>query len=186
LFKQFKAFVNAADHLSATNWKFRMIHSKIVSLAEAVERRQPIRRLVFTNGHFDLLHVGHVTYLETARTLGEALFVGVNSDDSTRRLKGPKRPLTPQAERLRMLAALSCVDAVLIFDGLTAHEPLDALRPEIYAKGGDYVLDPNRAGTLLPEAPLVQAYGGHIELIPYLAGHSTSEFIERIVERFCD
>ena len=185
-FQIIACFSNVADHLAAANWKFRMTHSKIVSLSEAVERRRSIRRLVFTNGHFDLLHVGHVTYLETARALGHALFVGVNSDESTRRLKGPKRPLTPQGERLQILASLNCVDAVLIFDGLTAHEPLGALRPEIYAKGGDYVLDPNRAGTLLPEAPLVQGYGGQIELIPYLAGHSTSEFIQRIVERFCD
>jgi rfaE bifunctional protein nucleotidyltransferase chain/domain len=159
---------------------------KVISLAEAVTRRRGIQQLVFTNGHFDLLHIGHLTYLETARSLGEALFVGLNSDASTRRLKGPKRPLTPQAERAHILAALGCVDAVIIFEGLTAHEPIEALRPQIYAKGGDYVLDPSRPGTLLPEAPLVQSYGGEIHLIPYLAGHSTTEFIQRILERFCD
>jgi hypothetical protein len=89
-------------------------------------------------------------------------------------------------QAFQTLAALEYVDAVIIFDELTAHHLLAALQPEIYAKGGDYVLDPGRQGTLLPEAPLVQRYGGHIELIPYRAGYSTSELIKRITERYCD
>jgi rfaE bifunctional protein nucleotidyltransferase chain/domain len=163
-----------------------MIPPKLIPLSTAVTLRQSIAKLVFTNGHFDLLHAGHVDYLQKARALGDALFVGLNSDRSTAALKGPKRPLTPQADRAKTLAALEYVDAVIIFDDLTAHHLLAALQPEIYAKGGDYVLDPHRQGTLLPEAPLVQRYGGHIELIPYQAGYSTSELIKRIVERYCD
>lgn len=163
-----------------------MTSSKLISLTEAITLRQSIETLVFTNGHFDLLHAGHVDYLQKARALGDALFVGLNSNRSTAALKGPKRPLTPQLDRARTLAALEYVDAVIIFDELTAHHLLEALQPEIYAKGGDYVLDPSRQGTLLPEAPVVQSYGGHIELIPYQAGYSTSELINRIVERYCD
>ena len=161
-------------------------NSKLIPLSKATALRQSIETLVFTNGHFDLLHVGHIDYLQKARALGDALFVGLNSDHSTAALKGPKRPLMPQLDRARTLAALEYVDAVIIFDELTAHHLLEALQPEIYAKGGDYVLDPAFQGTLLPEAPLVQSYGGHIELIPYQVGYSTSELIKRIVERYCD
>lgn len=160
--------------------------AKIVTLAEAVAARQSIKKLVFTNGIFDLIHAGHITYLQQARALGDALFVGLNSDRSTAALKGPKRPLTPQADRLTVLAALSCVDALVVFDELTAHAVIDALRPEVYAKGGDYVLDPNKAGTPLPEAPLVQSYGGQIEFLPYRQGYSTTELIARILECFRD
>ncbi len=159
---------------------------KLITLSEAITLRQSIAKLVFTNGHFDLLHAGHIDYLQKARALGDALFVGLNSDRSTAALKGPKRPLTHQADRAMTLSALACVDAVIIFDELTAHRLIEALKPEVYAKGGDYVLDSRRQGTLLPEAPLVQSYGGQIELIPYQAGYSTSELIERILERYCD
>jgi len=164
----------------------RLAIDKLLSLEEAVARRQAIGKLVFTNGHFDLLHAGHVEYLQAARALGDALFVGLNSDASTAALKGPGRPLTPQADRARVLAALSCVDAVILFDDRTAHALLDALKPEVYAKGGDYALTPDQPGTLLPEAPLVQGYGGRIELIPYRPGYSTTDLIHRILERFCD
>jgi len=160
--------------------------SKCLALETAVKRRQSIKKLVFTNGHFDLLHAGHIDYLQKARALGDALFVGLNSDRSTRLLKGDKRPITPQADRVRVLSALEMVDAIILFDDPTAHALLDALRPEVYAKGGDYVIDPAKSGTPLPEAPLVQSYGGQIELIPYLPGHSTTELIARIVERFRD
>jgi rfaE bifunctional protein nucleotidyltransferase chain/domain len=163
-----------------------MTNDKLISLKEAIKRRQSIDKLVFTNGHFDLLHVGHILYLQRARALGEALFVGLNSDESTVALKGPKRPLVPQADRAQVLAALECVDAVIIFNELTAHTLIEALKPEIYAKGGDYALTPDHPGAPLPEAPLVQSYGGHIELIPYRTGSSTTELINCILERFCD
>lgn len=149
-----------------------------ITLDEAVQRRHILRTagktLVFTNGHFDLLHVGHLDYLEKARTLGDALFVGLNGDTSTRRLKGAGRPLVPAIERARLLSALAPVTAVIIFDDDTADHLLRALQPDIYAKGGDYAHKP------LPERPTVEAYGGQIALIDYLPGYSTSNLIARI------
>ena len=179
-------------------------------------RRDAGARIVLTNGVFDLLHAGHVRYLQQARTLGDVLVVAVNSDASTRRLKGPHRPLVPEAERAEVLAALACVDAVTIFGEATATALVTALQPDIYAKGGDYlspvgagsgaplqcftaaalrqaeaqaaagVADPAGplAGLLerLPEARAVAGYGGLVCLIPYLAGHSTTDLIARIVE----
>lgn len=149
-----------------------------ISLEEAQAQRQQLRgegkTLVFTNGHFDLLHVGHLDYLEKARGLGDALFVGLNGDASSARLKGQGRPIVPAGERARLLAALHPVDAVIIFEEDRADRLLRALRPEIYVKGGDY------ARKDLPERPTVEAYGGIVELINYLPGHSTSELIQRI------
>lgn len=132
------------------------------------------QRLVFTNGHFDLLHVGHLDYLEKAWALGDALYVGLNGDGSTTRLKGPGRPLVPAAERARLLAALIPVSAVVIFEDDTADGLLRALRPDIYVKGSDY------AHKLLPERPTVESYGGQVALIDYLPDHSTSALITRI------
>lgn len=160
--------------------------SKLVSLTTATKRRQGIKNLVFTNGNFDLLHAGHITYLQQARTLGDALFVGLNSDASVRALKGPKRPLVEQENRAQVLSALACVDLIIMFNELTAHQLIRALQPEIYVKGGDYVLSPDQSGAFLPEAPLVQDYGGQVVLIPYQAGFSTTELINRILERFCE
>ena len=151
-----------------------------MSLEEAIDLRESLRRdgksLVFTNGHFDLLHIGHVDYLRKARTLGDALFVGVNGDGSTRRLKGAGRPLVPAVERASLLAALRCVDAVVVFEDDTADGLLRALRPDVYVKGGDYASKP------LPERVTVEAFGGRVELIDFLAGHSTSGLIERVRE----
>jgi rfaE bifunctional protein nucleotidyltransferase chain/domain len=145
----------------------------IYTLAEAIKAR-PAGKLVFTNGHFDLLHVGHLDYLEKARALGNALFVGVNADPITRQLKGADRPIVPASERARLLAALRPVDAVIIFAEVTAHLVIDGLRPEIYVKGGDYRDKP------LPERPLVERYGGQVVLIDYMPNHSTSALIQRI------
>lgn len=136
--------------------------------------REAEKRLVFTNGHFDLLHVGHLDYLEKARALGDALFVGINGDDSTTRLKGANRPLVPALERARLLAALRTVNGVIIFENDTADALIRALQPDIYVKGGDYNSKP------LPERPTVESYGGQIVLIDYLPGHSTSELIARV------
>lgn len=149
-----------------------------LTLEAAVARRETLRRaggrLVFTNGHFDLLHMGHLDYLERARSLGDALYVGLNGDSSSARLKGQGRPLVPAAERARLLAALIPVDAVIVFDDDTAAALVRALRPEVYAKGGDYAVKP------LPERALVEAYGGQVALIDFLPGHSTSALIARI------
>jgi rfaE bifunctional protein nucleotidyltransferase chain/domain len=153
------------------------------ALAVEVRRRQQSgERGVFTNGHFDLLHLGHVRYLQEARSLGDFLIVGLNGDASTRRLKGAGRPLVPAVERAEILAALSCVDYVTIFDEPTAGPLVELLRPAIYVKGGDYAGAGLDAPDLsrLPEAPVVQAYGGTIRLIPYLPQHSTTELIATI------
>jgi len=144
------------------------------------------RRVVLTNGVFDLLHVGHVGYLQAARTLGDLLVVALNSDASTRALKGPRRPLTPEAERAALLGALRCVDYVTIFAEPTAEAVVAALRPDVYVKGGDYAAGEHAAPDLdrLPEARVVQGYGGDVRLLPYTAGRSTSELIRLIVARY--
>ena len=149
------------------------------------------QRVVFTNGCFDLLHLGHVRYLQEARALGDLLIVGLNSDASTRALKGPHRPLVPQDERAEILAALACVDYVTIFEEITAVALVETLRPDVYVKGGDYAADgaaqPAAINHVkLPEAAPVLAAGGQVRLIPYVPGHSTSELIERIIERFTE
>jgi rfaE bifunctional protein nucleotidyltransferase chain/domain len=165
----------------------------------AARRAAAPTRVVLTNGIFDLMHVGHLRYLVAARALGDLLVVGVNADDSTRRLKGPTRPIVPEAERAEMLAGLACVDLVTIFPEDTAEALVDAVQPDIYTKGGDYTLPPAAAdptayteisGTItpsasgakpLPEAARVARYGGQVVLVPYVPGHSTTELISRIV-----
>ncbi len=144
------------------------------AVAERLRMRTAGETLVFTNGHFDLLHVGHLDYLEKARALGDALFLGLNGDTSTQRLKGRGRPLVPALERARLLAALQPVSGVIIFEADTADELLRALQPDIYVKGGDY------ANKVLPERPTVEAYGGRVALIDYLPDHSTSALIAKI------
>lgn len=138
------------------------------------------RPLVFTNGCFDLLHAGHVRYLQAAKALGQALIIGLNSDASVRTIKPqshglPSRPIVPEAQRAEVLAALKPVDGVVIFAEPTASGVIGALKPEIYAKGGDYEI------STLPEAPVVQSYGGRIELIKIEVPSSTSAIIHRIL-----
>ncbi|MCL5290695.1 MAG: D-glycero-beta-D-manno-heptose 1-phosphate adenylyltransferase, partial [Firmicutes bacterium] len=120
--------------------------------------RQEGKKLVFTNGCFDLLHKGHVLYLNQARALGDILIVGVNSDSSVRQLKEPGRPLIPQEERALLVAALEYTDYVVIFDEDRPDRLLEAIRPDIHVKGGDYTLD------RVPEAKIVSAYGGQVIL----------------------
>jgi D-beta-D-heptose 7-phosphate kinase/D-beta-D-heptose 1-phosphate adenosyltransferase len=136
-------------------------------------RRQG-KRIVFTNGCFDILHRGHVSYLSRAKALGDVLVVGVNSDASIRRLKGPTRPINALEDRVQVLAALSCVDHVIPFDEDTPHNLLRVVRPHVFAKGGDYTRDS------LPEASLVEALGGAVHILPYLADRSTTDIIARI------
>jgi rfaE bifunctional protein nucleotidyltransferase chain/domain len=151
---------------------------QVLALDAAVAWRggQVGRTVVFTNGVFDLLHVGHVRYLQAARALGDALIVGVNGDASTAAIK-PGRPYVPQDERAEVLAALACVDVAVIFADMTANGIIEALRPDVYVKGGDWG---QPGGKQPPEAPLVAAYGGRIAYIAYLPGHSTTELVERI------
>ncbi len=152
--------------------------SVLTNLDIAVRWRANLRAaghtLVMTNGHFDLLHVGHLDYLERARSLGDTLLVAVNDDPMTTQHKGNGRPIVPAAERARLLAALLPVSAVLIFAEPTADRVLSTLQPEIYAKGGDYAHKP------LPERPTVEGYGGRVALIDYLPNHSTTALIARI------
>ena len=142
------------------------------------------QRIVFTNGHFDLLHIGHVRYLQAARAFGDALVVGVNDDASTTARKGAARPIIPAAERAELLAALRCVDAAVVFPGLTADAPIALLRPAVYVKGGEYAVDAaeEAAGKRsLPEAPRVRSYGGVVRTVPLVAGRSTTEIVRRIL-----
>jgi len=131
-------------------------------------------RVVFTNGCFDLIHRGHVEYLFAARALGDALVVGLNTDDSVRRLKGPGRPVTPEEDRAIVLAALACVDAVTLFDEDTPRELIAALRPDILVKGGDYT-PANVVGR-----QEVEADGGRVVILPFLPGRSTTEILQRL------
>jgi D-glycero-beta-D-manno-heptose 1-phosphate adenylyltransferase len=132
------------------------------------------RPLVFTNGCFDLLHVGHVRYLTAAKALGKTLVVGLNSDRSVQQLKGSNRPIMTELYRAEVLAALKPVDAVVIFEQLTAVDLIVAIAPDIYVKGGDYQIE------TLPEAPAVMANGGRIELIHIQVPISTTKIVQRI------
>jgi D-beta-D-heptose 7-phosphate kinase/D-beta-D-heptose 1-phosphate adenosyltransferase len=134
------------------------------------------KRLVVTNGCFDILHIGHATYLEGARALGDALLVGLTGDASVRQLKGEDRPLNPEEDRACMLAALASVDRVCIFPQLTAMDFLALARPDIYVKGGDNTLETINQG----ERRFVESIGGRIVLIPGVPGKSTSKLVERI------
>lgn len=140
--------------------------------------RQERRRVVFTNGCFDLLHPGHVRYLEEARALGDALIVALNSDRSVRELKGDKRPILAEAERAEVMGALRCVDYVLVFDEPTPQRVIATLLPDVLVKGGDWSID-----TIVGREE-VEAAGGKVLSLPFVDGVSTSEVIERIVSRF--
>lgn len=147
---------------------------KLVPAAEVASRNWP-RPLVFTNGVFDVLHLGHVTYLAAARELGAALLVAVNTDSSARLLgKGPDRPLNRESDRLLVVAALASVAFVTAFDEPTPCELLQRCRPEVYVKGGDYDLE------LLEETRLVRGWGGRSIAIPFVDGYSTSALVQRI------
>lgn len=143
-----------------------LLLGEIAGLAAAA--RASGKAVVFTNGCFDLLHVGHVRYLQMARRQGDLLFVGINGDRSVTGLKGPGRPLVPQDERAEVLAALSCVDAVCIFEDLRPDELVRAILPAVHVKGGDYTPDE------LPEASLMRSLGIEIRIMPLVPGRSTS------------
>ena len=155
---------------------------KVLSLDDMSDRRAELlgakRTLVFTNGCFDLLHLGHVRYLRQARALGDALVIGLNSDASVHTIKGDDRPILPDEERAEILAALECVDYIVIFADPTAERLVARLKPEVYVKGGDYTLDE------LPEAKIVMGYGGKVIILPLVPGHSTTRIIERILSSY--
>jgi D-beta-D-heptose 7-phosphate kinase/D-beta-D-heptose 1-phosphate adenosyltransferase len=161
--------------VSVTGELPEILRRKILTREAAQRQYGPGRdfRLVFTNGCFDIMHRGHVQLLVEARQLGDRLLVGVNSDDSTRRLKGAGRPLQPEVDRVACLAALECVDAVVVFDEDTPADLIAALQPEIMVKGGDY--SPER----LPERDVIEAGGGKIVILPYVEGLSTTALLEK-------
>ena len=146
--------------------------AKVVTLSQLLpllcQARQNQQKVVFTNGCFDLLHVGHLRTLEWARRQGDVLVVGLNSDASVRRLKGPERPLTSEQDRAELLAGFQCVDFVILFAEDTPLELLSQIRPEVHVKGGDYRPED------LPEASLIHSYGGQVLITPLIEGRSTT------------
>lgn len=145
------------------------------ALREAVEQGRLARPQVFTNGVFDILHRGHVSYLDEAAQLGASLIVGVNTDASVRRLnKGPERPINPEQDRAALLAALACVDAVVLFDEDTPEALIAALRPDLIVKGGDYDME------ALPETALVRSWGGDAVAIPFEFQRSTTALVKKL------
>ncbi len=157
------------------------MESKVLGLErlrELLGSKRRGKKVVFTNGCFDLLHVGHVRYLQKAKSMGDILVVGVNGDDSVRRLKGEGRPIMPDSERAELVAALGCVDYVTIFTEDTPSRLIMLLRPDIHVKGGDYTLED------LPELEFVEAYGGKVVIVEEEKGYSSSEIVKKIAERF--
>ena len=156
------------------------MNPEILTLDEAILRfgreKRNGRRIVFTNGCFDLLHPGHIGSLEQARALGDALIVGLNSDASVRQLKGAGRPVLPERERAEILAALECVDAVVIFDALTPREIIAGLLPDVLVKGADW------PGDQIVGREEVEAAGGRVVSIPVVPGYSTTEILRKIRE----
>ena len=132
------------------------------------------QRVVFTNGCFDILHAGHVRYLSKARSFGDCLVLGLNSDASVRRIKGPARPINNEQDRAEVVGALGCVDYVVIFDEPTAEALVTKVHPDVYVKGGDYTME------TLPEGQLVKKYGGRVELVKLVEGRSTTNVINKI------
>jgi len=146
--------------------------SELITIVETA--RKDGRRIVFANGCFDVLHVGHLRYLEAAKALGDLLIVGVNSDDQAHKLKGDGRPLMPQDQRAEIIASLEAVDFVTIFDEPTVEELLLALKPDIHAKGTDYTEDS------VPERDVVRSFGGRVAIAGDPKDHSSSEMIDKV------
>ena len=132
------------------------------------------KKVVFTNGCFDILHVGHVRYLTAAKNFGDVLIVGLNTDESVKKLKGESRPINNQDDRAEVLLGLKAVDYVIFFGENTAENLIAEIKPDVYVKGGDYTLD------TLPESKIVQSYGGRVEIVNLVAGKSTTNIIEKI------
>lgn len=136
--------------------------------------RQGGQKVVFTNGCFDILHAGHVTYLEAAKAQGDVLVLGLNTDESVRQLKGPERPINSELDRAKVVGGLKAVDYVVLFGEQTAEAVIAEVKPDVYVKGGDYTLD------TLPEAQIVQSYGGRVAFIDMVEGRSTTNIINKI------
>jgi rfaE bifunctional protein nucleotidyltransferase chain/domain len=156
-----------------------MRNHSVITIEAAMTLRDQIRRqqekLVFTNGCYEILHIGHVKYLEEAKSLGDVLIVGVNSDRTVRLLKGSGRPITSEDERSKIVSSLWCVDYVIVFDELTPEAMVSNLKPEVYVKGGDYSVES------LPEYNIVKSYGGEVHITKYYQGKSTTSLMKRIL-----
>ncbi len=178
------ATVTPDEIIHTINLEGSHVHTKICTREELkqilFEEKRRGRIAVFTNGCFDLLHVGHIKYLEKARALGDMLVLGLNSDTSVKRLKGKKRPLIGEEERSQILAALDCVDYVCLFEEDTPLELINTLHPDILVKGGDYNPDE------VVGKDIVESYGGRVELIGFVDGQSTTNIIDKILEQYTD
>lgn len=156
-----------------------MKNHRVISLKEAKKLRRQFRlhqeKLIFTNGCFDILHIGHIKYLEEAKSLGDVLMVGINTDRSVSLLKGPNRPIVRQNDRARIISSLYCVDYSILFDEHTPEKLISELKPDVYVKGGDYKIED------LPESRIVQSYGGVVNIARYYQGKSTSNLIQKIL-----
>lgn len=155
---------------------------RVLSLEELVDTLEPLRsskRIVFTNGCFDIVHAGHVDCLERAKSLGDILVVGMNSDESVRKIKGPKRPIIPQDMRAKVLASLKPVDYVVIFDEETPIKVIEALKPHVLVKGGDW--DPEK----IVGKDFVESYGGNVVTVPIRFDISTTKIVEKILKLYC-
>ena len=159
-----------------------MTSAKILSRQQAIEQVEQWHRdglkVVFTNGCFDIVHLGHIDYLEKARHLGDKLILGLNTDASVSRIKGPLRPVVNEQARARLMAALEFIDAVTLFDEPTPKELIEAVRPNILVKGDDYTVD------TIVGADFVIANGGSVQTVPLVKGYSTTALIERIKNSF--
>ncbi len=149
----------------------------LLAVVEAAKRKGS--RIVLANGCFDVLHVGHIRYLEAAKALGDLLIVGVNSDEQTRRLKGDGRPLVPQDQRAQIVSALEAVNFVTIFEEPTVKELLLAIKPDVHAKGTDYTED------MVPERDVVRSFGGRVAIVGDPKNHSSSEIIDKVSGQSC-
>ncbi len=149
----------------------------LLAVVEAAKRKGS--RIVLANGCFDVLHVGHIRYLEAAKALGDLLIVGVNSDKQTRRLKGDGRPLVPQDQRAQIVSALEAVNFVTIFEEPTVKELLLAIKPDVHAKGTDYTED------MVPERDVVRSFGGRVAIVGDPKNHSSSEIIDKVSGQSC-
>ena len=160
--------------MNKLQWINRKIYSRDDLRRECNVWRATQKRIVFTNGCFDILHYGHLNLLASAAGMGSVLILGLNTDSSVQRLKGPERPVTNQQDRAFQAASLLCVDAVCMFDEDTPYELIKAIRPDVLVKGGDYTLDK------IVGADFVMQNGGRVEIIPFVSGYSTTSIIGRI------
>ena len=154
--------------------------SKIKPITDVQSRTQSIqnegKKVVFTNGCFDILHAGHTSYLDAAKNYGDFLLLGLNSDKSVQSIKGPKRPIVKEIFRAKTLSALESIDLIILFDEDTPLSIIKRLKPDIYVKGGDYTFE------TLPEYPVVTGYGGTVKILPFIDGLSTSMIIKKIID----